>query len=306
MEKEYCVYMHIFPNGKRYIGVTCCSVNRRWQKGYGYKSQTLMYRAICKYGWDNIKHIIIKDKLSAKQAGELEVELIAKYRSNKSDNGYNVDDGGLVGYHLKKETKAKISKANSGANNGMYGHEYTDEERQYMSEHSVWKGKKHTEETRKKISEYAKTHPEKYSRKDAKHPRAKAVLQFNLNGIFMKEYKTAKEASEETGVLRSSICSCVKKKIKTAGGYMWRYKENEIISNIKPVEPHNFNNNSKKWHMKKINQYTIDGLFIRSFDSISEANEFIGVRKDNGGVSGVVRGTKRTAHGYIWRYADAE
>ena len=52
----YTVYQHIFPNGKRYIGVTRNSVEKRWgYKGYNYKTQ-MVGRAIEKYGWDNIEH----------------------------------------------------------------------------------------------------------------------------------------------------------------------------------------------------------------------------------------------------------
>ncbi len=40
--KKYVVYLHIFPNGKYYVGITCANpVNRRWRGGRptcaGYK-----------------------------------------------------------------------------------------------------------------------------------------------------------------------------------------------------------------------------------------------------------------------------
>lgn len=34
--EAYTVYMHTTPNGKRYIGITAQTVERRWQNGYGY------------------------------------------------------------------------------------------------------------------------------------------------------------------------------------------------------------------------------------------------------------------------------
>ena len=55
---SYTVYKHTFPNNKVYIGITSQSVSRRWRNGEGYRNkQQLIYRAILKYGWDNIKHI---------------------------------------------------------------------------------------------------------------------------------------------------------------------------------------------------------------------------------------------------------
>lgn len=64
----WTVYMHKFPNNKVYIGVTGKSLYERFRKdGKGYKNQ-MVYRAIEKYGWDNIQHIIIAENLSKEQA----------------------------------------------------------------------------------------------------------------------------------------------------------------------------------------------------------------------------------------------
>ena len=63
--KIYTLYVHEFPNHKLYIGITCDTIQHRWRNnGYGYKSQRLMCRAIQKYRWDNIKHIILLENLS--------------------------------------------------------------------------------------------------------------------------------------------------------------------------------------------------------------------------------------------------
>lgn len=51
--KEWCVYCHTFPNGKRYIGITC-DAESRWRDGNGYKKQKKIWRAINKYGWENV------------------------------------------------------------------------------------------------------------------------------------------------------------------------------------------------------------------------------------------------------------
>lgn len=74
MENNYSVYMHIFPNGKRYIGITSNEVNRRWEKGSGYKKQAKMKNAINKYGWENIEHIVLLCNLSKEEACKKEIE----------------------------------------------------------------------------------------------------------------------------------------------------------------------------------------------------------------------------------------
>lgn len=102
MEGSYCVYMHESPNCKKYIGITRQKPERRWQNGFGYVNNKYFYRAIEKYGWENFKHIIIKDNLSKENAEKLEIELIKKYESNNPNNGYNILDGGKCsGFYLK-------------------------------------------------------------------------------------------------------------------------------------------------------------------------------------------------------------
>lgn len=49
MDREYSVYMHRFPNGKVYIGITKYPVKHRWARGEGYSHQPV-YKAIKKMG----------------------------------------------------------------------------------------------------------------------------------------------------------------------------------------------------------------------------------------------------------------
>lgn len=303
MANDYCVYMHISPNGKKYVGITCCRPrNRRWQNGYGYVSQTIFYRAIKKYGWDNFQHIILEDNLTAEVAGELEKKYIALFRTTNHKFGYNMMIGGEVGYHLTNEHKEKISRANSGSNNGMYGHHYSDEDRKRMSETSPWLGRKHTEESRKKMSEYRKAHPGIGAHYGKEHPAARAVLQYDMNGVFLNRYDTAAEASKKTGTQRSGICSCAKGKKKTSGGYIWRYQSDEIEEKITPPEPYKYNPLSANPRKRKINQFATDGEYIRTFESVSDASRITGKSKSQ--ISAVARGERKTAGGYIWKYAE--
>jgi hypothetical protein len=53
--------------------------------------------------------------------------------------------------------------------------------------------------------------------------KLKPVNQYTLYGTLINTYLTGKEASKKTGVSASGICNCCKGKIKTAGGYIWRY-----------------------------------------------------------------------------------
>ena len=143
---NYTVYVHITPNDKLYIGITCQSIHSRWQRdGYGYNKCTLFWRAIQKYGWDNIKHIVLLENLSKEVACECEKYLIAKYKANDPNYGYNLTNGGegISGYHLTPE-QIEVCRKNST------GRKHTMESRRLMSEKQ--KGRVITDEMRKNMS----------------------------------------------------------------------------------------------------------------------------------------------------------
>lgn len=150
MEHNYCVYKHTCPNEKVYIGITRTSLNKRWQGGKGYKTQ-VFYRAVQKYGWDNILHEVLFDNLIKEEAEQKEVELIAYYKSNQKEFGYNITSGGNAAGLHSEETKQKISEKNKGKTHNK-GRVHTEESRKHMSEAHI--GIKLSEEAKRKLSEF--------------------------------------------------------------------------------------------------------------------------------------------------------
>lgn len=112
---RYTVYKHTCPNGKVYIGITQQDPKNRWLNGYGYKKQ-IFYRAVAKYGWENIKHEILYSDVTEKVAKEKEIELISIYNSTNPKYGYNVVEGGqgTTGYHHTDVTKEKMRNLKLG------------------------------------------------------------------------------------------------------------------------------------------------------------------------------------------------
>jgi len=103
------------------------------------------------------------------------------------------------------ETKKKISDA-------LKGHTFTDEARKNISD--AGKGRTHTEEARKNMSDGQKGKP---------HPRSQlSVAQYDLDGSFIEQFPSRKEASEKTGIDSSSISACVNNRRRKAGGYQWK------------------------------------------------------------------------------------
>ena len=59
-----------------------------------------------------------------------------------------------------------------------------------------------------------------------RHKRSKCILQINKNtGEIINEYYGTPDVERKTGIHNQSIWECCKGKRKTAGGYIWKYKE---------------------------------------------------------------------------------
>ena len=67
------------------------------------------------------------------------------------------------------------------------------------------------------------TRTEKCSKKQINGKKSKPVLQFTIEGIFIKEYPSTHQVERETGFAQTSICACCKGKLKTAYNYIWKY-----------------------------------------------------------------------------------
>lgn len=205
---RYSVYMHVFPNKKRYVGITGQPLKARWRvNGNGYKPQKLMRRAIEKYGWENIQHIVVRENLSLHEAGVLEKELIAKYKTNDPQFGYNQSVGGEnspIGVKRSKETRRKLSLSHKGQIPVTKGTHLNEEQKQHLRELNL--GKKLSDETKKKISEKNKGQkPTSYAIAMAKKACNKSVV-FIETGIVYDSMVSASNATQYTASCISAHC----------------------------------------------------------------------------------------------------
>lgn len=214
----YTVYQHIFPNGKRYIGVTRTSVNRRWgYKGYNYKTQ-IVGRAIEKYGWDNIDHEIFAICETKEQAEHVERWLVKYYDTTNPEHGYNILPGGDVAVNdATPEMRYKLG-------NGNRGRQRTEEEKRKISEgckrtfnrpeSNGCLGKRASEETKAKM---------RLAHKDDAMP----VNCYTKDGEFVALYRTINEAAQAVQGNTCAISRCCKHlpRYKTAKGFVWEYAE---------------------------------------------------------------------------------
>jgi group I intron endonuclease len=310
-------------NNKVYIGITNKGAGARFKQHLfdaEHGSQYRFHRAIRKYGKENFEVSIIAFCNNADELKENEIKFISEYESMNPDKGYNMTEGGdgTFGRVCTLETRLKISEAN--------------------------KGKEVSEETRKLLSERGKVRTEGrdtyWSSGTIGAGRRKPILQYDENGIFVKEYDGIRLAEKETGISFALITSALKKRnvVKSkVNPYIWVYKEDypdvpetvdpsliALCPEWKPViseacRQANLEARKNKVYSeeekaaikqrateacgKKVEQYTVDGELIATFNSISEAAR--STKQDAKTISNWANGkttkiTKQTK--FVWKY----
>ena len=59
--------------------------------------------------------------------------------------------------------------------------------------------------------------------------QCKVVIQLDKNGAFIKRHLTLMDACRDTGINFQNISQCCNNKRKTAGGYCWKFEEQQEI-----------------------------------------------------------------------------
>lgn len=203
-EKKWRVYVHINKlNGKKYVGITSKpKPEHRWREGRGYHENSHFKSAINKYGWDNFEHVILHDKLSEHDAKELEKKYISMWNTMDNKFGYNMTSGGdgTPGFHPSDSTREKLSIARRRENLS---------EETLMRRSAGLKGRKFSEEHKRKIGD----------------SNSKSVEMYTIDGVYLKTFRSASDAENETGVLHSHISQCCHGKRRTTGGYTWKFTQ---------------------------------------------------------------------------------
>ena len=187
----YTVYQHRnLRNGKSYIGMTSQNPKRRWNNGWGYKDNLRMWNDIQNSDWNtDWEHNILgqfKDKQEA-----LNIEEMFIWLFDSTNGGYNTSAYSSHSCKHSEETKKKISESMTGEKHPMFGKHFSEEHNNKISQSKGVNG----------------------------------ILQFSKDGELIAEYSSIHEAERNTGCNNCNICKCCRGERKSAGGYIWRYKE---------------------------------------------------------------------------------
>lgn len=269
---NYCVYVHISPSGKKYVGQTKTKPEYRWGKDgnnylqmkNGRYTQPAFAYAIQKYGWDNIEHEIIASNLTKEEADNFEKLLIEKLNTMNPKYGYNLREGGHNS-HISEEQKKKISEA--------------------------LKGNIISDSTRKKISDSMRG-----KLLGENSPCAKKIVQYDTHGNLIKIWNSISDAARALNLSVGNIAKCCDETNNiylTIGGYIWKFFGDELTKEY-------IDRCNKRRNSRHIVQYSLSNKLVYVYENITEAESKTGINRSN--ISACCNGRRKNAGGFIWRY----
>lgn len=300
----WLIYMYTFPNNKRYIGQTSCSLAERQGKNFReYKRNPALNAAIKKYSVHNIRQDILFDNIQTRdEANRIESICILLFKTNcrrfkNPSYGYNLTDGGssakdygdrvvciennttyanaqVAALRLfgRKSIASSITACcrgiihHAGGMHFLYAEEYTEA--------------KATE----KLNELRKT-----------SKRSREVYCIEFKQSFSNAAEAARFIKDATGVETSSyhIMENCRGTESVAGGYHFLFAEDVTEDRIQKalLKP--------KTRFKSVICLETGTTYIRIKDASSE----LGITGNH--ISACCKGTRKTAGGYHWAYKEA-
>ena len=245
-------------NGKVYVG------SHSWD-GEGldpnyYGSGTAITRAVKKYGKENFQVEVLYYYDTIEECRADEERILTEYDVKNCPHSYNIKNGAvgftsedvtgekhplygkrgkdsprygkhhtdatrqnisqaMKGRTLSDEHRKKLSQARKGKNNPNYGKHFTlsEEHKKKISqahkgENNSFYGKHHTEETRQKLSQ-------------AKNYKKIPIVAIQKDTGKIKIFESQMECSRVLGLHPGSVNSCLKGRLKSTGGYTFKYIE---------------------------------------------------------------------------------
>lgn len=219
------VYRHIRldKNIPFYIGIGV-----GYRANQKHKRSLYWQRIVSKYGY---RIEIIMDDLTWEQAVEKEKEFIKLYGRKDKKQGplANLTDGGegMLGFIVSEKTKNKLSADRKGICPRPAGWKMPqsgiEKMRASNKGHKRGVGRILSQESKDKIRKALIGQPPTTGR---------AIVQYDLVGEFVSEYKSASEVHRKTNIVASNITATCRKRMRGRhlyGKFVWRYKD-DIIS----------------------------------------------------------------------------
>ena len=140
-----------------------------------------------------------------------------------------------------------------------------------------WGGYSHSKETIKKLS--------------------KPVHQYTRQGKLLKVWDSASLAALNLNKHTAAITECCRGIRKSAYGFIWRHNDNPINDNPKFI-PKKIKNQKYPAYYHPIDQYDLDGNFIKTWDNTKIAS--ISLNINSSSISSCLNGKYKSSGGYKW------
>lgn len=297
-EKVWSVYLHTVPKeitgysyDKYYVGITSKMPEDRWGKhGKNYYGQ-IFYRAIQKYGWDNIIHQVLETGLTLNEANAAEIYYIEQY--NSIEHGYNITPGGyltsnackkpIAQYSLNGELIQVFSSREQAlkAINVHTKHQAIDTDEHTVRYGYQWRDILENESPPSQIAAYEDIN------------RCKKINQYDIHGNFIKTWNTVKEASDyynTYGIQQALDGTC-----KTSMRFQWRYYDQDD----RPLE--DLESLPARFNKQIIYCYDMFGNFLKQYNGKNQIIQELRVTKNRFIINEICKDiTNNEFEGYRW------
>lgn len=122
--------------------------------------------------------------------------------------------------------------------------------------------------------------------------KLRPVLRFDMDGNFLDEWQSPRDASICLGIDTQDIYGCASKQYKYRHNYIWIWKSDYTDQSC------------LNWYLdrkcfRKVLQYDKEANLVNIFDSLSDAERFLGYN-----IAPCVSHATSTCHGYVFVYED--
>lgn len=365
--KRYCVYKHLFPDGRVYIGLTSSSPWHKWTTGSKYQGQQTMRNAIesiggydaflheCGHYYFNAENQWVKmegpvsfyeaNLFSEDEAKRLKKGFIKEFDAMNPDNGLNCTSGGLNGFIYSEVAKKRQAQTKTGENNRsdfcVYIHRNKENGKVYVGltcqqPEKRWRnGKGYDPDSHfgRAIENYRwggfthEIYRENLTLKEANQLEQELIARYDsrdpdkgynvtAGGDGSTGFSPTPETREKQSLRRKEwIARTGKVNMKGQShtaesiAQMSASHEGKHTGSKNAAYGTHKTDEQKQYYSRinsrAVNQYDLDGKFIRQYSSGKAAAEALGVTA--AAISAAVAGKTKFCKGYIWRRAeDAE
>ena len=210
MENNYSVYQHVTPDGMYYCGQTQ-NVERRWSNnGAGYKG-TALYPYIEKFGWDNIKHIVLFKDQTRENALWIEDFLITTAQEdgvciNKKRSGLvSKEEGYNQEYYQQNKDKIKQYYETNKEQIREKQNQYYETNKEQIREKQNQYHKKYYEQNKDKKREYQEQNKDKIRKYQREYNREYQRKNRDKINEYHRQYRQRKKLEKQLKEVQTTL-----------------------------------------------------------------------------------------------------